>query len=198
METQNVIMSRSEARELYRAYKQHKHWSQPIDREVQRAYQLLAQGRLVIKALESIVAAGLNDEGHPKLAIACATSKQCDCRLYSNGAATMDSRAPGHQSYRSRDDNKWITERAYFAFPRGSFAGARDVWSMRAQVPLVPIQHRPKRGLANYHVLWEAEWRKVVPVDPFLLRRIGKADLWAVVAMWDLTEVERGALAMRL
>jgi hypothetical protein len=31
-----------------------------------------------------------------------------------------------------------------------------------------------------------------------LLRRIGRADLWLVVAGWDLTEVERAALSTRL
>jgi hypothetical protein len=196
MQTENVVMSRSEARELYREYKKHLHYSTPIDREVQRAYHLLAQGRLVIKALESVVKAGLDGEGHPKLAIACATATRCVARLDRNGSATFDSRTV--QSYKPRDDNKWIAERAYFAFPRGSFAVPREVWSMTAQVPLVPINHRPRRGLANYAILWEAEWKKIVPVDPFLLRRIGKADLWAVVAMWDLSEVERGALATRL
>jgi hypothetical protein len=42
------------------------------------------------------------------------------------------------------------------------------------------------------------EWRKVVPKDPYLLRRIGDGDMWVVVAHWDLTEVERAALAHRL
>ena len=65
-------------------------------------------------------------------------------------------------------------------------------------VPLIPLPLRPKRGLENYHVLWEAEWTGKVPFDPMLLRRIGRADLWLVVAGWDLTEVERAALATRL
>jgi hypothetical protein len=196
MDTQNVVMTRGEARELYRAYKEHKHWSAPVDKEVQRAYQLLAQGRLVIRALDSIVKAGLNAEHLPKLAIAQATATSCSLRLYDNGSATFDSR--NSQSYKSLDDSKWVTQRGYFGFPRGSFPRGHQFWSAKAQVPMVPIMHRPKRGLANYHILWEAEWKKVVPVDPFLLRRIGKADLWAVVAMWDLSDVERAALATRL
>jgi tryptophan synthase beta subunit len=48
---------------LYRQYRAHLHYSKPIDRECMRAYQLLAQSQLVIKALESIVAAGLNAQG---------------------------------------------------------------------------------------------------------------------------------------
>ncbi len=65
-------------------------------------------------------------------------------------------------------------------------------------MPIVPINLRPKRGLANYHILWEAEWHNVVPVDPLLLRRLGKGDLWLVVAAWDLTEVEQAALTARI
>jgi hypothetical protein len=89
MDTQNVVMSRGEARDLYRAYKKHRHWSEPIDTEVQRAYQLLAQGRLVIKALELIVKAGVNEDGLPKLAIARADAKVCQLRMHDHGAAAM-------------------------------------------------------------------------------------------------------------
>lgn len=52
--------------------------------------------------------------------------------------------------------------------------------------------------MAKYHILWEAEWAPIPPRDPMLLRRIGEADLWVVVAHWDLTEVERAALATRI
>jgi hypothetical protein len=57
---------------------------------------------------------------------------------------------------------------------------------------------RPKRGLANYHILFEAEWSFVAPKDPLLLRRAGKGDLWIVCAAWELTEIERAALTARI
>ena len=76
--------------------------------------------------------------------------------------------------------------------PREKHLGWGDVKTM---VPTVPIHLRPKRGLANYHVLWEAEWARIPPIDPMLLRRIGKADMW--LAAWD-PEVERAALAGRM
>jgi hypothetical protein len=41
-------------------------------------------------------------------------------------------------------------------------------------------------------------WRPAPPVDPMLLRRIGLADLWVVLAAWDLTPVEQAALAARI
>ena len=44
----------------------------------------------------------------------------------------------------------------------------------------------------------DPDWkRRAVPRDPFLLRHLGKGDLWVVVAMWNLTEVERAALQAR-
>nr|RAW03963.1 hypothetical protein DBT41_10200 [Aerococcus urinae] len=66
-----------------------------------------------------------------------------------------------------------------------------------AKVPIIPVHLRPRHALANYHILWEADWHEV-PYDPYLLRRIGKGDMWLVVAMWDLTEVERSALSARI
>ena len=76
--------------------------------------------------------------------------------------------------------------------------GRRGSSDHKAQLPLIPVHLRPKRGLENYHILWEAEWEPIPPRDPYLLRRIGKADLWLVVAHWDLTEVERAVLATRV
>jgi len=197
MQTTNLTMTPTEARKLYRAYKQHMHYSEPIDHEVRRAYQLLAQGRLVIRALQSITDAGVDEQGYPKLAIAPATAPRVWCTMRDNGSCDFDARKS--RSWRTEiGEPRIIAERAFFRFPRGSFPARHHSMHGSAQVPLVPVQHRPKRGLANYHVLFEAEWKHEVAVDPFLIRRIGKADLWAVLAMWDLTEVERAALAARL
>lgn len=56
-------------------------------------------------------------------------------------------------------------------------------------MPRIPPQHRPAaKHLSGYHILFEADWRSI-PADPYLLKKIGK-DAWAVVAAWDLTEVE--------
>lgn len=46
METQRISVDRKEARELYRQYKKHQHYSEPLDDEIRRAYQLIAQGRM--------------------------------------------------------------------------------------------------------------------------------------------------------
>lgn len=197
MQTTNVVMDRVQARDLYRKYKEHKHYSTPIDREVQRAYQLIAQGRLVIRALESIKLAGLGADTFPKLAIAPANVTHVECEMFGNGGMVLDARAPGAR-YQSSNWERMIAQRSWINFPAGTFPGRKMTDFATAQLPIVPLIHRPARGLANYHILFEAEWTKIPPRDPMLLRRIGRADLWVVLAMWDLTDVERAALSTRV
>jgi hypothetical protein len=198
MQTTHVTLDRAEAQRLYQQYKSHANYSAPIDYEIQRAYQALAKGRLVIKAIESIVKAGVDDKGMPKLALATATAKACFLERTVNGAATMAS----SDNWRAKN-NRFVWQRDSFTFPPDSFPWGWDKKRVlrsqhKAMLPLIPVHLRPKRGLANYHILWEAEWEPLPPRDPYLLRRFGKADLWLVVAHWDLTEVERAALATRV
>lgn len=188
MNVEKIEVSRAKARELYRAYKTHQHYQKPIDHAIQRAYHLIAQGRVIIKALESIRAAGTNEQGLPKLAIANATDERCPLRIWKDGSAVMG------RDRHSRDRTNT------FRFPAGTFerVPSDPRWNgYAAMVPLVPIHLRPKRALAAYHILFEAEWTRTVPKDPYLLRRLS-GDMWLVVAAWDLTEVERAALATRL
>jgi hypothetical protein len=200
METTHITVDREEAEHLYRKYKEHQNYSTPIDWEVQRTYQLLAKGKTIIKALESIVQAGVDEKGMPKLAIASATAKACYLeRLGHRRTCIMRS----SDNWRAtKNQFHWADQT--FTFPPDSFPMSWDGKNRtarsehNAQLPLVPVHLRPRRGLANYHILWEAEWEPIPPRDPYLLRRIGKADLWLVVAHWDLTEVERAVLATRV
>jgi hypothetical protein len=185
MHTEKIVLTRKKALELYRAYKEHQFYLAPIDQQIQRTYQLIAQGKVIIKAIESIKLAGLNKDGLPNLAIARADHQQVKLRMQPDGGAVME--VPGwHRGARGQR----------ISFIAGSFKSSE--WkTAKALVPTCPVYLRPKRGLANYHILWEAEWTNIVPRDPMLLRRIG-GDMWLVVAAWDLTEVERAALATRL
>jgi len=49
--------------------------------------------------------------------------------------------------------------------------------------------------LDRFHILWEADWHLDPPQDPALLRRL-MGDLWVVLAVWDLTSLERAVLAL--
>lgn len=189
MDVATISMTKTKARELYREYKKHQHYSEPIDLELQRTYQLLAQGKTIIQALESIKTAGLDEKGYPKLAIARADQREVFCTTWNSGACEFRPESWGRRQ-----------PRRTISLPAGSFTSVRNggISRARAALPLIPIKLRPKRGLFNYHVLWEAEWTPVPVRDPYLLRRIGKADLWLVVAAWELSEVERAALSTRI
>lgn len=200
MHTEKITVDRKQAAELYRSYKSHSAYSAPIDWEVQRTYQLLAQGKTIIRAIESIKAAGLDEKHLPKLALAPATASHCHIRRGTDGSLIM---SPS-DNWWGRNKNMFRFHSETFVFPVDSFPltwdqkHRQDRSDHKAIMPTIPVHLRPKRALENYHVLWEAEWQPVPPRDPYLLRRIGKADLWLVVAHWDLTEVERAALATRI
>jgi hypothetical protein len=152
--------------------------------------------------LESVRVAGLKpageEAGFPKLALCRADAVSCTAQMSHDGSCTMTA---DNTRVRFRHHN-WqaIPSRSVMSWVSGSFPPPlqRGRWRATALVPAPPIYLRPKRGLANYHVLWEAEWSKLPPHDPLLLRRIGAGDLWLVVAQWDLTPIERAALSTRV
>src|SRR3954471_9033999 len=129
-----VTIERATARELWRAYQTHRHYSTPIDREVMVAYQKLPQGRLLFKALESVSTAGVNDKGLPKLALARADAKVLRLSMHGDGGATMST---GNGSRRS------TTMR--FEFPPATFPGTAGWRNAEAIVPQPPLHLRPKR-----------------------------------------------------
>jgi hypothetical protein len=54
---------------LFRKYREHKHYAKPgIDWEIQQTYWLIAKGRLIIRALESVRVAGVGRAKSSKLA----------------------------------------------------------------------------------------------------------------------------------
>lgn len=197
MQTTEIEMDAAEAYRLYQAYQRDRHFETPVDREIKRTYREIAKGNTVIKALESIVTAGAHEDGTPKLGLVRADQTRCIMRRTYEGSFSMS--APGF------DNKSRPASDMHYGFPDGSLPVQADAstgrhwWQPReAIVPIIPLHLRPRTGLHNYHILWEAEWNRTVPVDPFLLRRLGKGDLWLVVAAWDLTEVERAALQSRV
>lgn len=183
MKVEELRVDPAHARELWQKYQSHVHRQTEADAEIAAIYKRIAQGKTVIRAFESIRAAGMGEDGCPKLAIAPAHMHRCFWRPRSN-ACTFGKRYPN-----ARDRMEVV---------RMDWPGlATAKYEAEAIVPLIPIHLRPKRGLQNYHILWEAEWTKRYPVDPYLLRRFG-GDAWLVVAAWDLTDVERAVMSQRV
>lgn len=192
MDVTKIGIDRQQAQELYRSYKEHQQYGDEMDREIQRTYRLIAQGKVIIQALESVKQSGLNEQGLPNLALGRADLPRIYCAMEENGSAVMMS---------ERERAKWRRTKPHSArieWPAGAFPKSGRRIAGKAIAPIIPIHLRPKQAIDAYHILWEAEWEPVPPRDPYLLRRIGKGDLWLVCAAWDLTEVERAAMATRI
>lgn len=166
------------------------------DAAIAMGYRAAARGLPLISLRETIAMGGYDQHGLPNLAISRADATECWVR--------WDGWYGTHLIYADRDD---------INVNRGALVGRHSVrvtaedppaartrrHGGRTMVPLVPPRHRPKlRRLHGCHILWEVEeWELVPPRDPALLRHV-RGDLWAVLAVWDLTELERHVLSQRV
>src|SRR5262245_23621086 len=100
MKVEELKLDPEKARELWRKYQEHRAYQSPHDEEIAAIYKRIAQGRTVIRALESIRAAGVNSEGLPKLAIARAD--QTLCYLHKDGARACFSASRSSWDWRGR------------------------------------------------------------------------------------------------
>lgn len=203
MQTQAINVDSETAAEQYRAYLRDRHYDTPIDKEIRRTYRALAKGQTVIQAIASVAAAGAytsgrrEDIGMPKLGLVRADFTHLRCARQKDGSfVQVPDGVANHGQAAKGKRFTWPAE----TLPRMDDPISRGGWwiERRALVPIIPLHLRPRRALAGYHILFEAEWSPVVPKDPLLLKRLGDGDLWLVVAAWDLTEVERAALATRV
>lgn len=159
------------------------------DVSLYRALWQIKRGQKVIDVQQAIVQGGLNEQGLPRLAIGRAHRPFVHC-WNSDGRFVFsgEPRSWGMWSVQQRQIKRNISIR---------FPGGVGSASGKAQTPLVPAQHRPKGSLASYHILWEAEWQKVPPVDPILLKHID-GPFYVALAQWDLTPLEQAVLRMKL
>lgn len=154
--------------------------------QLERAYNQIAKGRALINLRDAITTAPTFDNGLPRLAVARADQRQVHA---DRGYSTLTFRS-GH--WRSRERSL-----------RFEFSGLPRVERVTAEalVPMIPPAVRKiagwRRSLEKMFVLWEVEeWRLVPPVDPYLVAHVC-GDLYAVLAAWDLTPIERAVMAGR-
>lgn len=211
MELATIEMEEEKAKEAFEEYHAAvKERHDDEDAEIMRAYKELAKGTPLIRLTAALVAGGSQVKSFrrhrradpeevrvPQLSVA---------RADSDYAWTHGIRPEGSLRIQGKREVADNNRRDVIEFPDGTFEESeiqvfgRAPWDLRinAMVPTVPPALRPKHSLSNYHVLWEAEWALAPdpPKDPALLKHI-VGDLYAVLAVWDLTEVERAVLARR-
>jgi hypothetical protein len=155
------------------------------DEQIMRGYRALSQGKQLIHLRDTIKAGGLGNDGRPRLAVMRADQKWCFFRRSWDGGFSFTNDG---DAWRSRHQTRMRFDSTVLEIDKPAEA--------QALVPLIPPGLRPNIALSNFHTLWEAEWKRVPPRDPALLRHLG-GDLFAVVAVWDLTELERAVLGGR-
>lgn len=173
-----------------------------LDTAVMRGYKAIASGKTVIHRAQSIAAGGTEvrtgriwngervERVVPKIAVIRADARS----VYTTGV-----RRDGSFQFCANADT-WSQRKANWErFPAGTFPRDDDrpdqggATGFRAIVPTIPPHLRPPFKLSGYHILFEAEWSNVAPVDPALLKHLG-GELYAVLAVWDLTDLERAVL----
>lgn len=184
MELTTLNVSKQQAKEAVAHYRKAvKEHRRAEDRAILRGYNAILKGRKLIELSKVIAAGGVDEHDRPRLAVIRADQRSCHMVRCPSGSVRFED---GPRRSRARACN---VEFAAGTLPAGKWAEGQAV------VPLVPPQHRPADDLANYFILWEAEW-KDVPRDPALLKHLG-GDLYAVVAVWDLSDLEMAVLSGR-
>jgi hypothetical protein len=179
----------------YRIALQHEHTAE--DEALAQAYRAVARGLTVIRLSEVVAAGGSFPNGLPRIAVVRADAQECFVdvdRWRHAGEATFTFGS----ERRARNRGALVNAKTVrVSVPTPAVEG-REAWAGRTTVPLIPPRHRPKRPrLSRCHLLWEVEaWDPTPPVDPALVRHL-RGDLWAVLAVWDLTELERAVLSGR-
>ncbi len=151
-------------------------------------YQEMAGGRRILNLHDSMERAGCGPDRLPKLAI---------------GRANWEW-VRAVRTYASPDVIRFEPEvfkgqrKTFFpSVPFGRLPGFSSDSRRRAMVPSIPPQLRPPDlAVRRYWILWEAVWQLAPPIDPILLKHL-RGPFYAVLAQWDLTEVERAVLGLR-
>lgn len=203
-----IDVEQEKAREALTAYRRSVKDRQEAEvAQIMRGYRALARGQRLIALSATMRAGGLVERrawqrdsrgglsswpvSLPALAVARADQREIRCTIQRGRARFYwDDDALYRERSRQRLDVQ--------AFDPDEEHNSWHQRQFRAMVPLVPPPLRPAHALSGYVVLWEAEWAQDPPAprDPALLKHIG-GDVYAVLAVWDLTELERAVLAGR-
>lgn len=209
LEAATMRMDRETARKHfleYRAAVRARHNAE--DAQIMRGYQAMSQGKQLVRLTDVIRAGGVHPNGMPRLAVAQSDTQWVYCVRQGDGRVEFLPK-------------QWIDgrmRRGISRFAEGTLPADRcrpdcdpsqpryrhtghytNGHGLRAMVPNVPPALRPQHALANYWTLFEVDkWERVPqpPGDPALLKHIG-GDLYAVLAVWDLTPLEQAVLGGR-
>ncbi len=175
------------------------------DEVLRDTYRAMALGQRVLNLGSVLRTAGLNRKKLPVLAVGRADWKDVFL-TYQNFHGQQFLFSKNRHTSRNYRKDEW--EDGALSFSHMTFGSelSNEKWRddnnysrlpAKAMVPSVPAWLRPAGDLSDFHILWEAEWEVAPPVDPLLLKHIS-GPMYAVLAQWDLTGVERAVLEGRI
>lgn len=190
MNIQTMTMTKREAERKLAAYRHQ--LTRRTDAEYEMAakgYEELAKGTPLINLSQVIIAGGFFEDYRPHLAVARADRRQVE--------VAMRQHSIQYDTAIARNGGSSMRITVMYDTP------VNNLWKLGyALVPLVPADVRPIGQLHDFFVLWEVErWsdRSITATpdrDPYLLKPIG-GDLYAVIAAWELTDLERAIMGGR-
>lgn len=196
MNAPTLTMPKEEAKARLKQYRSSRHHA--ADEEYQRiamAYEQLAEGTPLLVLSEAFKFAPIDSKGRPRLAIARADKRRVHLSNWQRRQIL---------TFDTEERRQWNQHAVINRVVSVPFATDKDL-NGYALTPIIPPDAREKakgEKPQDVFVFWEVEkWAdepiQVLPdKDPMLLRRLDD-DLYAVLAEWDLTEVERAILAGR-
>ena len=201
MNVETITMPAHEARKKLAAYRRALHRRADDDyKAAARGYEELAKGRPLLDLGSVFRDVPVDARGRPRLAIARADRQQVRFAHWrTHDTATFRTDAFRGGAARARSPGLFRT------VPFRERRSTEGWLTGHALVPMVPADARAAAGfpdIAKCFILWEVEEWADQPIiaqpdrDPFLLRHLG-GDLYAILAAWDLTELERAVMAGR-
>lgn len=194
-----ITMPKDEAAEQLREYRRALHKRADAEYQaVARGLSALANGTPILSLQQAIAAGGFDAKGRPNLAVARADRGQVRMWWERNQAHFDTSRGTAGAGPSMRRTVE--LERPETATHGGSWWGP----SGYALVPMIPaaVRNSVRYSPAQCFILFEVEQWSDTPLgvrpdrDPYLLRHL-HGDAYAVLAEWDLSEIERLVMAGR-
>lgn len=176
-----------------------------LARDLLAVYGHLKHGGKIIDVFEAFRKAGLNEEGHPKLAIVSFDARWCYLYKKNNGAAIFSKE--NKEAWKTHavkgigdvelppDTYEWDAEKL-----------EKEGLRFKTVAPMIPPRVNAiasaKLVPQYYHVIYEPEiWAKskvpTPPRDPILVKRL-TPNIFGIIATWDLTKLERSIIRGRL
>lgn len=168
-----------------------------------KGYEALAKGTKLIDIQDVFENCPRGEDHRPKLAIIRADVKQVYFKWRNN--STVYEFSDADNRYRRSTSTRIVQSKAnqFIEVGTENWNRYKDIEGY-ALTPMIPLDVRPVRlDLKNHFILWEVEkWADVQikakpDVDPYLLKHLA-GTLYAVIAEWELTELERSILKGRL